>query len=1144
MRSSYFRMNWFLTRLICGICSASFCSTSSVIAQENHQSPQGAYQDRVQNDSPAFYWSMDQKDKMESLISIGTVPSISVPLAGNLSRKTPGPRPEEYPDFAADNSAIQFTSPDQWLVIKDSEEKSSLKFRNGDALTIEVWVSPKASLNAVYPYIVGKGRTQNAGFNPHNQNYALRLSKSGKSFAMSFLFVDEDILKGGTASTNGHRWTSTQSFPADGSWHHIVISYKFGEPESIRGYIDGKPSPGKWDLAGPTTKSPVVDNDELWIGATMQGGNHFQGGMDELAIHRKIIPAKTIATRFKRNSIDYLQKLVDQTVQAAPTKNVTVDIHEGITDTRKWDFRPTEKVTVYQTPAFALTKLPFKYNARGIIADRSAPYLVHAYSTVVLPEGEHEFVLRSLNSLRFYVDGKLLAETPFMGLSGSAHGTMHPLQTPRKGELSMPVAHTEKRITFHSDGKPHVYSLMTIAGEKGRPTFLGELVVACGQPGNTYQILGHQPQWTFNTKGWLAFQAVDQAQRIQQNNSNRLQASRDESDYWKQRHLKAAQAIETGPKISVPVVQNASSNHPIDLFIDAELKKKDIQTTSEIDDITYLRRVTLDLTGLNPTPEQITEFLNDSKKTRRVNVIDRLLTSTDWADHWVAYWQDVLAENPGMTKPRLNNSGPFRWYLHDAFIDNRPFDRIVTELILMEGSKHNGGTSGFGIAANNDVPMAAKAHILGTAFLGIEMKCARCHDAPYHQSLQRDLFEVAAMLDRKPVAVPKSSSIPGTPEQLAEMVVKVTLKPGEKISPNWPFKDLLSQQTVLDQGIVRDPSNTREVLAAVITHPDNRRFAQVIVNRVWKRLIGRGIVEPAEDWETGDASHPQLLDWLTQEFVRQGYDLKKLSRLIVTSNLYQRQAVETNSLQKSSFAGPTRKRLTAEQIVDSIFQAVGKRLPSERLTYNADGRQTWVNFIDFGEPRKSWELVSISNERERPSMALPKAQSIANLLSAYGWRSERQDPVTERELTPTPLQPLALANGNLLNRAVDFSDQGDMVTLALNAKTVQELIDNLFLRVLSRKPTGDEQALYQALLAPGFNERKTGVTEIAPKTVFRSPLTWSFHFDPDAANEGIRQQTVAQQGDAPTKRLNSRWREQAEDALWALFNSPEFIFVP
>ncbi|MCA8987656.1 MAG: DUF1553 domain-containing protein, partial [Planctomycetaceae bacterium] len=546
----------------------------------------------------------------------------------------------------------------------------------------------------------------------------------------------------------------------------------------------------------------------------------------------------------------------------------------------------------------------------------------------------------------------------------------------------------------------------------------------------------------------------------------------------------------------------------------------------------------------NPTPEEWAAYWEDPAGQRRDYLIERMLNHPEWADHWVSYWQDVLAENPGLTKPNLNNSGPFRYYLHDAFSDNRSFDRIVTELILQEGSRWHGGTAGFGVASNNDVPMAAKAHIVGTAFLGIEMKCARCHDAPYHESLQRDLFSVAAMLDGKPVAVPNSSSIIASPEQLARMPVKVTLKPGEKVGPAWPFEELVKPEELNKDLYLRDPDNSRAVLAGIITNPTNQRFAQVTVNRTWKRLLGMGLVEPAEDWETGSAMIPELLDWLSWEFVKSGYDLKSLTRLIVSSNLYQQEAISGDFDRQSRFAAPTRRLLTGEQVVDTIYSAVGKSLPTERLTYNSDGRQAAQNFIDLGVPRRAWELVAISNERERPSMALPLAQSLINLMASYHWRSERQDPVTDRESTVTPLQPMALANGSALNRAVDISDQGEIVEVCLNANTPQEVVTAIYQRVLTRNPDQEELSLMSDLLSDGFAERKVSGAEPTPVVVERSPLTWTAHFDPNAALEGIRQQEVAEQGDIPTSRLTPEWRERAEDVLWTVLNSPEFVFVP
>ena len=121
---------------------------------------------------------------------------------------------------------------------------------------------------------------------------------------------------------------------------------------------------------------------------------------------------------------------------------------------------------------------------------------------------------------------------------------------------------------------------------------------------------------------------------------------------------------------------------------------------------------------------------------------------------------DLLAENPTLLNASLNSTGPFRWFLHDALRDNKSLDRMVTELIMMRGSTHDGGSAGFGLAGNNDAPMAEKAHILASTFLGIELQCARCHDSPFHSTTQEDLFALAAMLQRKPATPPETSRVP------------------------------------------------------------------------------------------------------------------------------------------------------------------------------------------------------------------------------------------------------------------------------------------------------------------------------------------------------------------------------------------------
>ncbi|MBA4182295.1 MAG: hypothetical protein C0506_17065, partial [Anaerolinea sp.] len=211
------------------------------------------------------------------------------------------------------------------------------------------------------------------------------------------------------------------------------------------------------------------------------------------------------------------------------------------------------------------------------------------------------------------------------------------------------------------------------------------------------------------------------------------------------------------------------------------LSAEEVAASPVISDEAFLRRAWLDTVGVPASEAEAKAFLAEKSPDKREKLLERLLADERWADHQVSYWQDVLAENPNMLKPSLNNTGPFRWFLYESFADNKPFDRLVTELILMRGSEREGGSAGFGLAADNDAPYAAKGNIIATAFLGIELQCARCHDSPFHSTTQKDLYSLAALLERKTVTVPATSTVPAAffEKKARESLIKVTLQPKE-----------------------------------------------------------------------------------------------------------------------------------------------------------------------------------------------------------------------------------------------------------------------------------------------------------------------------------------------------------------------------
>ena len=565
-----------------------------------------------------------------------------------------------------------------------------------------------------------------------------------------------------------------------------------------------------------------------------------------------------------------------------------------------------------------------------------------------------------------------------------------------------------------------------------------------------------------------------------------------------------------------------------------------------------LRRVYLDTVGIPPTANEIELFLADKSANKCNRMIDRLLLDERGADHRISYWLDALAENPTLLNASLNSTGPFRFFLHDSLRDSKSLDRMVTELILMRGSKHGGGSAGFSMAAENDAPFAAKGHILASTFLGVELQCARCHDSPYNSTTQRDLYSLAAMLQRKPATVPQTSRVPAAffEKQSRESLIRVTLKPDEPVAVAWPFANVTGvTDDISIDGLMRQPQDSRERLAALITAPQNQRFPLVIVNRIWKRLIGAGFVEPIHDWEGRKASHPELLEWLAHELVTHDYDVTHVLRLVLTCRTYQRTASGNNlsaSHEERFFNAPERRRLTAEQIVDSMHAVTGVAMDIGELTFVHDGRRPLSNRLTLGRPNRSWMLASLNNERDRPSLSLPQARAETDVLQAFGWTGSRQKPITERDTDPNILQPGVLANGILTSTLTRASHNSRLAQLAVHAHSPASLADALFLRILSRRPEPAERATFTSALAEGFNSRLIPADRIEPpKPPPPLPLiTWFNHQRQKATRVQNEVERRVRKGPPADPRLQPQWREVYEDLIWSLVNQREFVWMP
>jgi len=346
--------------------------------------------------------------------------------------------------------------------------------------------------------------------------------------------------------------------------------------------------------------------------------------------------------------------------------------------------------------------------------------------------------------------------------------------------------------------------------------------------------------------------------------------------------------------------------HPVDRFIDHYLEENDLPRPEPIDDATFLRRVHLDLVGLLPKPEEVKAFVRDDDPDKRAKRIDELLArDIDYADHWLTFWNDLLRNDYAGTGFITGGRTQISRWLYDSLKRNKPFDQFVEELIapptdasvgFIDGIKWRGAVS-----AAQALPVQFSQNV-SQSLMGINMKCASCHDSFIDHWTLDDAYGLAAIYAEEPLEMHRCD------------------KPtGETAEASWLFPQL---------GRI-DPDQPKEKrlqrLAELMTHPENGRVTRTIVNRLWGRLMGRGLVHPLDAMQTRPW-HEELLDWLAADFQEHGYDLRHTLARITKSAAYQSRVESRDSASDSEgyvYAGPRAKRLTAEQFLDNVWRLTG-----------------------------------------------------------------------------------------------------------------------------------------------------------------------------------------------------------------------------
>ena len=353
-----------------------------------------------------------------------------------------------------------------------------------------------------------------------------------------------------------------------------------------------------------------------------------------------------------------------------------------------------------------------------------------------------------------------------------------------------------------------------------------------------------------------------------------------------------------------PVLPEARNGrtHPIDRVLDGWLADKGAPTPPVADDATFLRRVSLDLVGMLPSAEEARAFAADRRPDKRAMLVRSLLArNVDYADHWMVFWNDLLRNDYAGTGYIDGGRKQITNWLYISLLANKPYDVFARELVAPSADSE-GFAKGIiwrGAVSAAQAPELQYAQSVSQTFLGINMKCASCHDSFVDRWKLRDAYGLAAIYSDHPMEL-----------------VRCDIPTGKPAVAAWPFPEL---------GQV-DASKPREErlaqLAALITHPDNGRFQRTIVNRLWHRLMGRGVVHPVDAMQT-QPWNQDLLDVLANRLVESKYDLKAVIEFIATSQAYQSRAeiLARDAEDKSYiYRGPRAKRLTAEQFVDAVWR--------------------------------------------------------------------------------------------------------------------------------------------------------------------------------------------------------------------------------
>lgn len=492
--------------------------------------------------------------------------------------------------------------------------------------------------------------------------------------------------------------------------------------------------------------------------------------------------------------------------------------------------------------------------------------------------------------------------------------------------------------------------------------------------------------------------------------------------------------------------QTAEVNY-VDQLVDDKLKKLRISPSIVCSDEIFVRRIYLDLVGVVPTLDEYNKFMADADSNKRAKLIDELLTRKEFTEIWVGEWAEMLAIRSTNQISYKSMLLYYNW-LSDQIAKNVPLDKLVQDLLGASGGTFKVPATNF---YQNERDTLKVAENVAQVFMGMRIQCAQCHNHPFDRWTQDDYYAFASFFSQ----VGRKNS-----EDYRETIIYN--RGGGEV--NHPVTRRPMPPKFLGGDVAKtDGRDRRDVMAEWLASPQNTYFAQNFANRMWAHFFGIGIIDPVDDVRISNpASNPELLAELAKRFTATKYDFRQLVRDICNSHTYQRatERNESNMTDEKNFAHANLRRIKAESLLDCISGVTGTKDKFRGLPLGA-------------------RAVQIAD-----------GSTSSYFLTTFGRATRETVCSCEVKMEPTLSQALHLLNGDTVNQKIQT---GGLIDKLLKEKVApREIVEQLYLTCLSRRPTPNEMQNFSALFTEGL--------------------------DPKDVKKGL------------------------EDLFWALLNSREFLF--